>query len=808
MLPLPPEKLRPRCDPATLPFRTTDELPDHSDLIGQDRALEAIGLSAAVAHRDFNLFVLGPSGTGRHDATAKLLKAQASRRPLPADWVYVNNFEAAHKPRALSLPPGDAPRLRAAMQNLVNDLARDLPAAFDSDDYQTKRRAIDEEYSEKQEGAMSDFAEAARAEGVALMRTPMGFMLTALRDGEVLKTEEFGKLPEKEQDEIEEKIARLQEDLAEVLRQAPKLERAHARRIEKLNAETASRTVSARIDEFDTGLRAIPDIASYIEAVQQDIIAHADLFLQAAAQGADRGFPGPLRKFHEDPAFDRYAVNVMVSHAGENGMGAPVETERNPTLDRLVGRIEHVSQMGSLVTNFTMIKPGALHRANGGFLMIEARQVLSEPYAWEALKQCLKTCSVNITSLAERMSLMSTTSLDPDPIPLNLRVVLIGDRRLHALLVMLDPDFADLFKIQADFEESVSRTDGDTNTLYARLIGAYARREGLRPITAGGVARVIDEAARRAGDNTRLSLRVGQIGDLVKEAAHYAETRNAPHVEAGDVDRATRAQDRRAGRIKDRMQDAIARHTILIDTDGAQVGQINGLSVIGLGDYSFGRPSRITARVRMGAGKLVDIEREVDLGGPLHSKGVMILSGYLTSRYARDMPFSLHASLVFEQSYGGVDGDSASSAELYALLSALSGVPLDQGLAVTGSVNQTGEVQAIGGVNEKIEGFFDTCSARGLTGTQGVLIPQANVDHLMLREDVVDAVRNGQFRVLPVTRIDEGIALLTGATAGQRDDAGAFPEGSVNALVEARLRGFAEARRDFLRHPNTDGTPE
>lgn len=800
---LPPEKLRPRCDPATLPFRITDELPDDSDLIGQDRALEAIRLSAEVPHRDFNLFVLGPSGTGRHAASERLLRAQAAQRALPSDWVYVNNFDAPHKPRALSLPPGIAPRLRQAMQDLVNDLARDLPAAFDSDDYQTRRRAIDQEYGEKQEGAMSDFADRAKSEGVALMRTPMGFMLTALRDGEVLKTEDFDKLPEQEQGEIEEKIARLQEELAEVLRQAPKLERAHARRIEKLNAETATRTVSARIEEFDAELRAIDSVARHIEAVQQDIIAHAALFLQAAAQGADGGFPGPLRKFHEDPAFDRYAVNVMVSHAGENGMGAPVETEHDPTLDRLVGRIEHVSQMGSLVTNFTMIKPGALHRANGGFLMIEARQVLSEPYAWEALKQCLKTCSVNITSLAERMSLMSTTSLDPDPIPLNLRVVLIGDRRLHALLVMLDPDFADLFKLQADFEESVARDD-DTNTLYARLIGAYARREGLRPITAGGVARVIDEAARRAEDNTRLSLRLGQIGDLLKEAAHYAGTRDAPHVEAEDIDRASRAQDRRAGRIRDRMQEAIARRTVLIDTGGAKVGQINGLSVIGLGNYSFGRPSRITARVRMGAGKLVDIEREVDLGGPLHSKGVMILSGYLTALYARDVPFSLHASLVFEQSYGGVDGDSASSAELYALLSALSGVPIDQGLAVTGSVNQAGEVQAIGGVNEKIEGFFETCRARGLTDTQGVLIPQANVEHLMLADEVVAAVRDGQFRVIPVAHIDEGIALLTGVEAGQRDDKGAFPEGSVNARVEARLRGFAEARRDFMRRP--DGT--
>lgn len=808
MTALPPEKLRPRCDPSSLPFRTTDELPDHSDLIGQDRALEAIRLSAEVTHRDFNLFVLGPSGTGRHAATEEVLKAQSGQRPLPVDWVYVNNFDAPHKPRALSLPPGHAPRLRAAMQDLVNDLARDLPAVFESDEYQTQRRAIDQEYAEKQEGAMSDFADAARAEGVALLRTPMGFMLTALKDGEVLKTEDFGKLPEKEQDEIEEKIARLQEDLADVLRQAPRLERAHAKRIEQLNAETAARTVSSRIEEFDPTLRAIKAVSDYVLEVEQDITAHADLFLQAAAQGGDGGFPGPLRKFHEDPAFDRYVVNVMVSHSGKDGKGAPVETEHTPTLDRLVGRIEHVSQMGSLVTNFTMIKPGALHRANGGFLMLEARALLSEPFAWDALKQCLKTRSINITSLAERISMMSTTSLEPDPIPLDLRIVLIGDRMLHALLVMLDPDFGDLFKIQADFEESVPRGDRETDALYARLIGAYSRREGLPAITAAGVARIIDEAARRAEDNTRLSLRLGQIGDLVKEAAHYAKARGAAHIEAEDIDHACEAQDRRAGRIKDRMQEAIGRGTVMIDTQGAQIGQINGLSVIGLGNYSFGRPSRITARVRMGAGKLVDIEREVELGGPLHSKGVMILSGYLTSRYALDVPFSLHASLVFEQSYGGIDGDSASSAELYALLSALADAPLDQGLAVTGSVNQAGEVQAIGGVNEKIEGFFETCRARGLTGTQGVLIPKANVEHLMLNDDVVAAAREGKFRVIPVSTIDEGISLLTGIDAGSRDESGRFPKGSINARVEARLRGFAETRRDFLRRKTDGGDAE
>ena len=800
---LPPGKLRNRCDPETLPFRTTAEIAGDSDLIGQDRALDAIRLSSQLPHRDFNLFVLGPSGTGRHSAIDRLLKEQAAKRPVPSDWVYVNNFGAEHKPIALRLPAGTATSLREEMQDLVDDLASDIPALFESDEYQSQRRAIEEELGEAQESAMADFADRAKAENVALLRTPMGFMLAALHDGQIVKPEDFQKLDQKEQAEIEEKIDRLQEDLAKVLRQAPKLEKEHRQRVEDLNAKMAERAVSARVAEVKADLLAIEPVAKYLEAVRQDIIAHAELFLIATSQTSDGPFPEAIRRFHHRPEFDRYVVNVMVSQSSDADAGAPVETEHLPTLDRLVGRIEHVSQMGSLVTNFTMIKPGALHRANGGYLVLDARNVLSEPYAWDSLKRCLRNQSIGITSLAERLSLVSTTSLEPDPIPLDVRVVLVGDRMLHALLVMLDPDFNELFKIQADFEEVVDRSP-ESMSLFARLIGSYVTREGLRPLTAGAVARLLDEATRVAEDTTKLSLRLRAVVDLLREAEHYAVGRDNAEVEAEDIDRAISEKERRASRIKDRVQEAITRQTILIDTEGEKTGQINGLSVVGLGDYRFGRPSRITARVRMGAGKLIDIEREVELGGPLHSKGVMILSGYLASRYALDVPFSLHASLVFEQSYGGIDGDSASSAELYALLSALSGLPIKQGFAVTGSVNQGGEVQAIGGVNEKIEGFFETCAVRGLTGDQGVLIPRSNVEHLMLRDAVVDAVEAGKFRIIAVSSIDEGIEILTGTPVGERGKDGAFAEGTVNARVEAKLREYAETRRSFVRGPQSE----
>ncbi|MYM55972.1 Lon protease family protein [Thalassovita mangrovi] len=795
---LPSAKLRNRCDPETLPFRTTAEIEDFRDLIGQDRALDAIRLSSELPHRDFNLFVLGPSGTGRHDAVDKLLREQALKRPVPSDWVYVNNFAAAHKPVAMRLPAGTATTLRKAMQDLVDDLASDIPALFESDDYQTQRRAIEEELGEAHEAAMTEFADRAKSENVALLRTPMGFMLAALHDGQIVKPDDFQKLSPKEQEEIEEKIERLQEELAVVLREAPKLEKEHRQRVEDLNAEMAERAVSARVAEISADLMAIEPVADYLEKVRQDMIAHAELFLIVASQKKEGNFPDAISRSHNRPEFSRYVVNVMVTQNCAEDAGAPVESEKLPTLDRLIGRIDHVSEMGSLVTNFTLIKPGALHRANGGYLVLDARHVLSEPYAWDSLKRCLRNQSVSITSLAERLSLVSTTSLEPDPIPLDLRVVLIGDRMLHALLVMLDPDFNELFKIQADFEEVVERSP-ENMVLFARLIGSYAKREGLRPVTADGVARLLDEATRVAEDSEKLSLRLRAVGDLLREAEHYAGGRGCDNVEAADIERAIAEKERRASRIKDRMQEAITRETILIDTTGEKLGQINGLAVIGLGDYRFGRPSRISARVRMGAGKLIDIEREVELGGPLHSKGVMILSGYLASHYALDVPYSLHASLVFEQSYGGVDGDSASSAELYALLSALSGLPIKQGIAVTGSVNQNGEVQAIGGVNEKIEGFFETCAARGLTGDQGVMIPKSNVEHLMLRDDVVQAVEDGKFRVIPVASIDEGIEVLTGTPAGSRAADGAFPEGSVNARVEATLRDYAETRRAFAK---------
>lgn len=795
---LDPAVLRRETDSGALGFATTADIADIAGLIGQDRAVDAIRLAASIPHRDFNLFVLGPEGTGRHRAVDTLLGAQAAKRPVPCDWVYVNNFDAPHKPRALQLSAGSAIRLKRAMEELVDDLTIEISAAFESEDYLTRRRAIEEEFSERHEAAFADFHEAAKAQNVAMLRTPMGFTLVATKNGEIIKPEAYERLDEAEKHRIEKSIETLQDQLSEILRAMPALEKEHRSRVGQLHADMAEQVVSARIEVLGNQFQGIAPITRYLKAVRDDMIANAELFLQARHKSSDSPFPEGIVKYHREPVFQRYAINIMVSHEEKPGNGAPLEKEVLPSLGNLTGRIEHMAEMGALQTNFTLIKPGALHRANGGYLVLDARRLLSEPFAWEALKRCLDSQAISITSAAEFLSLVSTTSLEPDPIPLDVRIILIGDRRMHALLSMFDPDFTRLFKVQADFEDTVARSPRVLKLL-ARLIATSARRDGLRPLSAGAVARLLDEAVRMAEDALHYSLKLSALADIMREADFYTSTENRAKISRADINHAVTQAERRASRIRDRSHQMITRKTILIDTSGSAVGQINGLSVVDLGTHRFGQPSRITARVRVGAGKVVDIEREVELGGPLHSKGVLILSSYLSTHYALDVPLSLQASIVFEQSYGGVDGDSASSAELYALLSALSGVAIRQGLAVTGSVNQAGEVQAIGGVNEKIEGFFDICKARRLTGKQGVLIPKSNVDHLMLRQDVVAAVEKGRFRVIPIETINQGITVLTGKPAGRRGRNGAFPEGSVNALVEQRMRAFASLRQSFGR---------
>ena len=804
--PLSKNALYTRCRTSELPFRTTADLTPHVGVLGQERAVEALHFGTRIKRDGYNLFVHGAQGTGRHTTVREYLERAAQDQPVPNDWCVLNNFEDAQKPLAVELPPGRGSELREDMTNLIEELKTAIPAAFDSEDYRARRQAIDQEFKEKQEHAFEELAEKAKKKSVALVRTPVGLALAPMKDGEVISPEVFQRLKVEERQQFESEIESLQQELQATVRQIPEWDKDRRNQIRDLNRDVSAFAVGHMIEALKERYGEFSRIVSYLEAVSSDITDNVDVFLadhqaqmqaQMQAQTGQPGMPGnPLPQLQASMAFRRYEINLLVDNSS-NG-GAPVIYEDNPTFANLIGRVEHIAEMGALVTDFGLIRSGALHRANGGYLIVDAVKLLIQPYAYEGLKRALDSRMVRIESLGQALSLVSTVSLEPEPIPLDVKVILTGEPRIYYLLSNLDPEFNDLFKVSVDYGGDMDRSE--TGILaYARLIAALASKEELRAFDRRAVARLIEHSARISDDSEKLSLRMGRVTDVMREADFWAAENQRNVVSPADVQQAIDTRVRRADRLRERSQEQITRGTVLIDTEGAQVGQINGLAVISLGEFSFGRPGRITARVRMGRGQVLDIEREVELGGPLHSKGVLILSGFLSARYALDRPLSLSASLVFEQSYGGIDGDSASSAELYSLLSALSGLPLEQSLAVTGSVNQNGEVQAIGGVNEKIEGFFDICQERGLTGNQGVLIPASNTKHLMLRHDVVDACASGKFRVFPVSTIDEGMEILTGRRAGTRGKNGRFGANTINRLVEDRLRALADDLREFSR---------
>lgn len=792
---LAPARLRRVCDPKAFKFKTTADLPVFNGLIGQSRALESLDLGARIDKPGFNLFVLGERGTARHGTVRGLIESYAKKLPVPADWIYVANAEQPDRPRALSLPPGRAAAFKAAMDHAIDELFALVPAVFESAEYQARRRTALEAVNGDQEQAFEALSEKARAQGITLMRTPTGFSFAPLAKDAVMPPEAFNALPEPERKAIIAKIEALQQDLALLIERLPGWERDRRQRMLDLDREYARLAVTDVMKTVAATVGDLPDIHAHVETTIAELIKQIGLFRGAGAAKQDDGPAAPAETITEnDPRFRRFRVNLFVGDGTKTC--APVIVEDNPSLGNLIGRIEQQAQMGALFTDFTLIRPGSLHLANGGYLLIDARRLLLEPYAWEMLKRCLRARTVTIESPTDRMSIMSMQGLKPDPIPLSTKVILFGDRQLYYGLFEGDPDFAELFKIAVDFEDTVDWTDATAND-YAGLIGSIAKHEGLRPLAPAAVALVIEELAREAEDARKLSLRIGNLADHLREADFWAGEAGHKIIDAGDVDRASAAWERRHDRVALRGQEMIEREIMLVDTAGSKVGQINGLSVMSLGGYAFGKPTRITARVRVGTGHVIDIEREVALGGPLHSKGVLILSSYLSTRYALERPPSLHASLVFEQSYGGVDGDSASSTELYAILSALSEVPIRQGIAVTGSVNQRGEIQAIGGVNDKIKGFFALCKARGLDGTHGVMIPKANEQHLMLDRAIVEAAAAGKFHVFSVATIDDGIALLTGVAAGERSPDGRYPKDTINRRVEDKLMAFAEMRRDF-----------
>jgi predicted ATP-dependent protease len=677
-----------------------------------------------------------------------------------------------------------------------------VPAIFESDEYQDRRRNIEEEFKQRQERAFQELQEKAKELGTAVMHTPSGFAVAPTHNGEVIKPDQFKVMGQADRERIEGNVGQIQRELQDVLQAMPKMIAELRDAIQELDREYAASAVDQSIAEVEKEFGDIAEVADYLKAVREDLAKNIYVFIGSPEQMAQQGAQPqtmPAASQRDDPRLRRYMVNVMVPSTNrDRGKGAPILREENPSLGNLVGRVEHLSQMGALVTDFMLIKPGALHRANGGFLLVDARKLLLQPFAWEALKRSLKNSQIKIESASDYVGMFSTVTLEPEPIPLDIKVVLFGEHLLYYLLAANDPEFGEHFKIEAEFDDVLPR-ERNAETQYAAWLGDLARVNDVRALDPAGVAAVIDHSARMVSDTMRLSLKGERIADLLREADYWAGKDGSDLISGLHIHKSIEGKKRRSDRIRERQLEGIERDIIMLDTAGSQVGQINGLSVLQIGDYMFGKPSRVSASVRLGTGRVIDIEREVELGGPLHSKGVLILGGYIAARYAPGVPLAFGASLVFEQSYGGVDGDSASSTELYALLSALSEVPIRQSLAVTGSVNQHGEVQAIGGVNEKIEGFFDVCSARRLTGDQGVLVPAANVQHLMLKEEVVEACAAGKFHIYSVATIDQGIEILTGMPAGERGLDGNFPDGTVNRKVEDRLIALAEARRRFAR---------
>lgn len=792
--PLPPSRLRRRCDPASLGFETTASLTEVPGIIGQERAEEAVRSAIGIRRYGYNLYALGTSGMGKHGFVRAFLESRAAGEAPPPDWCYVHDFADPRRPRALRLPPGRGPQLREEMRRLVEELLADLPAAFESDDYRLRRKRLEARFSEQNEKTFGELEDKARERGLAILKTPNGLAFAPLRNGEVLDPEAFQKLEEAEQESVRAEIARMQAELSEAMALVPRRARQQREEQRRLDRLVAASAAGHLLDEVRAHWADVPAVLEHLAEVEKDVVANAEDFLPAPdGQNAVKALLGG-RGAERRPG-RRCEVNVLVSHSAS---GAPVVYEDHPTHPNLVGRVEHVSELGNLVTDFTLVQAGALHRANGGYLIVDARRLLLQPLAWDELKRALRSGLVRIESLPQALSLGTTVSLEPEPIPLDLKVVLLGERALYYTLSAYDPEFAELFKIAADFEEEIDRTP-EGEALYARLLATVGRKERLRELDAPAAALAVEQASRRAEDQDKLQVHAESLADLLREADHRAGERGAAVVSAGDVQAALDAQVRRASRVREHVREQIRAGTLVVETRGAVVGQVNGLSVLRLGADSFGRPSRITARVRLGSGSVVDIEKEVALGGALHSKGVLILAGFLGQRFASERPLSLSASLVFEQSYSGVDGDSASCAELVALVSALSGAPVRQGRAITGSVDQHGRVQAIGGVNEKIEGFFDVCREAGLTGEEGVLVPASNVRHLMLRSDVVEAAERGLFHVWPVATVDEAVELLTGLPAGERGEDGAYPEGTVNRRVDERLAAFAEKARSFGR---------
>lgn len=765
------------CPEEALPFEDSRELESLDLLRGHRRAREALAFGTAIRRDGFNLFVLGQPGHGKHRLVERYLTERSSQEPTPQDWCYLYNVEDPAKPRYLSLAAGQGRRLRRDIESLVDELRSAIPAVFERDEYQNRLQEMKQAMGERQRDAIEQVRREAREQGVLLLSTPNGFTF-APADGDsdtVIPPEDYETLPREERERLERTLEILRRKLTQTIRRMPKLAKELREQVQRLNEEVLQTAIDSPLEELEERYRQQPGVMAHLAAIRETLLQHAEAFL------ADEPEIPP------EAIFSRFFINLLVDNADTDG--APVIYQDLPGHQHLVGRIEHHVHNGTLLTDFSLIRAGALHRANGGYLVLDIRGLLAQPGAWESLKRVLHAGEIRTESLEQAYGMMSTVSLEPQPIPLDVKIVLLGARHFYYLLCEHDPAFLELFKVQVDLEDTLER-NAESLAFYARVIATLAREAALAPLDRSGVAATIERAGRLADDQQRLTARHRDLHDLLLEAGHWAKEAASERITREHVERAVAQQQWRAGRIRERSHEQIDRGAVMIATEGRVVGQVNGLSVLAVGDFAFGQPTRITATARPGSGQVVDIEREARLGGRIHSKAVMILSRYLAGRYARESTLSLSASLAFEQSYGGIDGDSASVAEVCALVSAIVREGLDQSFAVTGSINQHGEVQAVGGVNEKIEGFFDVCRDRGALAGQAVILPASNVEHLMLKREVREAIAADAFRLYAVHHVDEALELLAGDVPGEADTAGNFPAESLNGRVQARLAAF------------------
>jgi len=790
---VPAERLRRICDPSSLGFRTTEGLKPVEGIIGQARAIRALQFGLAIQEHGFNIYVAGLPGTGRTTAVKAFLEELARQKEVPTDWCYVHHFKDPYFPKAMKLPPGKGKVLQEDMRKLVEEARREIPRVFEKEDYTMRRERIGDGLRKKREALFTRLGERAQEKGFLIQSSQVGLLIIPVVDGNPMSDQDFMALPPERKEEILKRRSVVEEELKAATKELKAAEKETNEELQNLDREVALFAVGYLLNDLKERYEDLPQVLNYLKEVQEDILENIGQF-RGGGEGSSEMLL-PMARLRE-LAFRKYQVNVVVDNSGMTG--APVVMEFNPTNNNLFGRIEKESEFGALVTDFTMIRAGSLHRANGGYLVVQVEELLRNIFSWDGLKRSIRNREIAIEEAGERLGFIATKSLSPEPIPLETKVILIGSPALYHLLFAYDEDFNELFKVKADFDTRMDWTEENIKT-YAASLWSLCCRERLRHMDAGAVAKVIEHSSRLAEDQEKLSTRFIEISDIMREANHYASSAGSSLVTRGEVEKAIEERIYRSNLIQERINDLIAKGVLCIDTEGEVVGQVNGLAVISLGDFAFGRPNRITVSVGLGREGIIDIERESKLGGRIHTKGVMILGGFLADRYAQDKPLALSARLVFEQSYEEVEGDSASSTELYALLSALSGLPIRQGIAVTGSVNQKGQVQAIGGVNQKVEGFFQICQAKGLTGAQGVIIPESNLSNLMLKEEVVQAAREGKFHIWPVKTIDEGIEILTGQQAGQKRADLTFEPDTVNDRVNRRLQELARQLRDFMK---------